>query len=83
MLQAYTVEFLKGWLLIPTTERGEGKLRRLTTRISCRLIKNLLELIEKEALTSVNLHEAHSKITSLSSARSGVRKFLKADRRRN
>lgn len=62
----YTVEFLKGWLLIPTTERGEGKLRGLITCISCRLIKNLLELIEKEALTSVNLHQAPSKSTSLS-----------------
>lgn len=56
-------------------------MKRLTTCISYSLIKNLLKLVEKAALTSVNLDQAHGESGSLGSVRIKVRKFLKADRR--
>lgn len=56
-------------------------MKRLTTCISYSLIKNLLKLVEKAALTSVNLDQAHGESASPSSVRNKVRKFLKADRR--
>lgn len=56
-------------------------MKRLTTCISYSLIKNLLKLVEKAALTSVNLDQAHGESASLGLVRNKVRKFLKADRR--